>query len=230
MTAVIRTAPHAPAAESESGAIAGAAGDGVLPGFEAPVFDAAHSFRALMEAMARPGTIQRPVAPQAVPPGLPESAAAALLTLVDYETPVWIDPALAEGATTPTPLDPAAVAAYLAFHTGATTAASPEDAAFALTAADGLAALLPRLPVGDPAYPDRSATAIALSAGLGRGREVTLTGPGIDGSRRFAFAELDDRFRAAAADNAALFPLGVDMILAGPEGVAALPRTTRMEA
>ena len=227
MTAHTRTAPGAKAVSPER---PGQDGGGVLPGFDAPVFDAAHSFRALMEATARPGTIQGPIAPQAVPRGLPESAAAALLTLADYETPVWIDPALADGETPQRRLDPQAVAAYLAFHTGATTASSPEDAGFALTAADRLAALLPRLPIGDPAYPDRSATAIALSAGLGKGREVTLTGPGIDGSRRFAFAELDERFLAAAADNAALFPLGIDMILAGPEGVAALPRTTRMEA
>src|SRR5205085_9658262 len=82
----------------------------VAPGFTEPVLGAQTAFRAVMNAMARPGTVL-PLAgiAQAPAPLLPAAAAIAL-ALVDYETPVWLDPALA-GAS--------AVGRWLAFHSGA---------------------------------------------------------------------------------------------------------------
>jgi hypothetical protein len=50
------------------------------------VLDAQACFRAVLEAMSRPGRVQVLTAPPEVPPGLSPAAAAVLLTLVDADT------------------------------------------------------------------------------------------------------------------------------------------------
>ena len=63
------------------------------PGFADPVADAQSCFRAVLDAMARPGRICIRSGTMAAPPPLCAAAAAVLLTLVDHETPLWLDPA-----------------------------------------------------------------------------------------------------------------------------------------
>ena len=67
------------------------------------------AFRALMNALARPGEIG-PVVGMTAPAPLAPAAAAIIVTLADYETPVWIDAYL---AATP------AIADWIRFQTGA---------------------------------------------------------------------------------------------------------------
>ena len=63
--------------------------------FPAPVLASQATFRALMDAVARPGTV-KPLPPAAAaPPPLSATAAAVALTMLDYETPVWLDAPLA---------------------------------------------------------------------------------------------------------------------------------------
>ncbi|MBP0573397.1 phosphonate C-P lyase system protein PhnH, partial [Mycobacterium tuberculosis] len=77
-------------------------------GFAAPVLDAQATFRAVLDALARPGTVMALTRPGLVPPpGLPAAAAAVLLALADRDTPVF----LAGGRAHP-------AAHWLAFHTG----------------------------------------------------------------------------------------------------------------
>ena len=79
-------------------------------GFADPVFDAQSVFKAVMDAMARPGTVV-PVRPLAAPPApLSATAAAVALTLTDHDTPLWLDSHLAASA---------AVYSWLGFHSGA---------------------------------------------------------------------------------------------------------------
>jgi alpha-D-ribose 1-methylphosphonate 5-triphosphate synthase subunit PhnH len=88
---------------------------------------------------------------------------------------------------------------------------------------DGLAA-------GTPEQPHRSATVVLDVSGAGAGgRQVRATGPGIDG-----YADLDvpwapDDFLDQWQRNTARFPLGVDLLLVGPDHVRGLPRTTHLE-
>ena len=58
-------------------------------GFTAPATEAAHAFRAAMEAMARPGTLHR-VSGVAPPAPLSPAAGAIILTLCDMDTPVYL--------------------------------------------------------------------------------------------------------------------------------------------
>ncbi|MEI4485723.1 phosphonate C-P lyase system protein PhnH [Frigidibacter sp. MR17.14] len=180
-------------------------------GFDDPPRGSARAFREILEAMARPGTI-RHVAGATPPAGLSPAAGAALLVLADRTTPVFLAPGH----------DGVMIRDWLAFHTGAPVAA-PEGASFALGRWPALAPL-DRFPLGDPAYPDRSVTLIVEMDGLSP-EGARLTGPGIETEARLSLPET-----AAFAANRRLFPLGFDVLLTCGDALAALPRTTRVEA
>lgn len=191
----------------------------ITGGFANPVFDAQSIFKAVMDAMARPGTIQ-PAKAQAQPPQpLSPVAAAVALTLCDHDTPLWLDPALSQAPAT---------ASWLGFHTGAPIAAAPAGAHFALVSDPASLIALENFAQGTQEYPDRSTTLILQVASLSSGDKLILEGPGIDGSTAFAPSPLPHHFVEQWKQNRASFPRGVDLILAAPEGIACLPRTTRI--
>ena len=189
----------------------------LAPGFADPVHDAQGTFRAVMDALARPGMLW-PLRSALRPPAplTPELAAIAL-ALTDADTPVWLDAALSASPE---------IAAYLRFHTGAPLTADPERAAFALIRDPKTGPPLARFAQGSPAYPDTSTTLVLALDTLADGAGLHLTGPGIRGATRIAPAPLPAGFVAQRAENHAAFPLGVDVILAAPGLVAGLPRST----
>lgn len=180
------------------------------------VIDNQAAFRALMDAMARPGEI-RALGHVDAPSPLMAGTAAILRSLADYETPVWLDGALAEPA----------VAEWIRFQTGAAIVTDPRQAAFALV---GNAADLPDLAAFSPGsedYPDRSATLVVQVARFS-GATFSLAGPGIRTERTLAAEPLPDDFPELCAANHALFPRGIDLVLVAGDRVAALPRTVRV--
>jgi alpha-D-ribose 1-methylphosphonate 5-triphosphate synthase subunit PhnH len=183
--------------------------------FADPVFDSQAAFRRILRAISAPGTILPCGEALAPPASLCAAAAAALLTLADFETPLWIAPSFGDE-----------VAAYLLFHTGAPRALAASEAAFALVdlAADGL--VLDNFALGTAEYPDRSTTIVAQAATLEKGAPLTLTGPGIRDHARLAAAPLPADFVEQWTANRARFPLGVDLILTAGTRIAALPRST----
>src|SRR5262249_40662240 len=182
----------------------------VAAGFAEPVLAAQSTFRTVMDAMARPGTIRR-LAGIPAPAPLSPTAGAIALTLLDYETPFWLDAALAAVPE---------VARWLAFPTGARLTADPATAAFAF-AADAVAAPpFACFAQGSLEYPDRSTTVVLQVEELVEGEGMVLRGPGIAGARRLAAAPLPADFLAQLAENRAQFPRGVDILLASADGVA----------
>jgi alpha-D-ribose 1-methylphosphonate 5-triphosphate synthase subunit PhnH len=184
-----------------------------LPGFTDPVLDAQACFRAVLGAMARPGTLQATGAGLAAPPPLHPATAAILLTLVDAETPLWIAPAFA------------AACDWIGFHGGTRPVPVIGDAAFVLTDA------LPRLDAlatGSDEAPATAATIILQVASLGAGRRLLLAGPGLPAPATLAVDGLPDDFVEIWAANHALFPRGIDIILCSGTTVAALPRSVRI--
>jgi alpha-D-ribose 1-methylphosphonate 5-triphosphate synthase subunit PhnH len=185
-------------------------------GFAEPVFGSQAVFAALMQATARPGKVQtlldalRPPAP--LEPGL----AAVALTLCDPDTPVWLSPALRGEA----------VRAWLAFHAGCPVTEDADRAAFVFCAQGDTPPAQAALHAGTQEYPDRAATLVLALSSLDGGPCLTLTGPGIDGSETIAPAGLPDGFVAARADNRALFPRGVDVLMVAGSDLVALPRST----
>ena len=179
-------------------------------GFDDPAKQAATAFRAVMEAMARPGQIEQITG--ATPPApLSPAAGAVLLTLCDTETPLY----LAGRCNT------AALRDWLAFHIGAPLVA-PADCAFAVGTWADLQPLTD-YSTGTASYPDRSATLIVEMERMGD-RGALLRGPGIRDSAQLSLPDM-----AAFRRNAALFPLGLDFFLTCKDRVAALPRSTQVE-
>jgi alpha-D-ribose 1-methylphosphonate 5-triphosphate synthase subunit PhnH len=192
------------------------AAGGLAPGFADPALAAQAVFRAVLGAMASPGTIAALPGGSAVAPEapLPQAAACVALTLADFETPVWLSPALADAAD------------WLRFHSGAPIAASPGATRFAFARAADCPPL-EAFDLGSDAYPDRSTTAVIEVAALGAGTPVTLTGPGLRAPTVLRVTGLDDAFWAARERLVPLFPRGLDVILTAGAALAALPRTTR---
>ena len=181
----------------------------IHPGFADPVRDSQACFRAVLDAMARPGQVRPVLAPMDPPPALDPATAAVLLTLADADTPLWLDPA----AT--------AVRDWVAFHCGSPLAA---ESAAALALALGPVRLAD-FGAGTDDAPEHGATVILQVAALGRGTAFRLSGPGLSAPAMLAVDGLPDGFAADWAGNRALFPRGVDMILCAGSQVAALPRT-----
>jgi alpha-D-ribose 1-methylphosphonate 5-triphosphate synthase subunit PhnH len=69
-----------------------------------------------------------------------------------------------------------------------------------------------------------------LCESLTGGAPVRLSGPGIRETAVIAPQGLRACFWDEVRENAARFPLGVDLILAAGERIAALPRTTHVTA
>ncbi len=83
--------------------------------------------------------------------------------------------------------------------------------------------------LGTDQFPDRSTTVIVQIAGLEGGPALTLAGPGIPGSRNIAPQGLRPGFTDELRENGALYPLGIDVLLAHGEGLIGLPRSTQVE-
>ncbi|MBP5856464.1 phosphonate C-P lyase system protein PhnH [Marivibrio halodurans] len=189
-------------------------------GFSDPVLDAAECFRVILGALATPGTPMRLPRTVAAPDALGPEGAALALTLMDFETRVWLHPDIATEA----------VVRYLAFHTGVVRASEAGAADFAVMPIGAAVSVLPTLVVGTADYPDRAASAILLTDGMDGGAPARLSGPGLAAPVDFAPAGATSALWSVLRENAARFPLGVDCFFAGGGAVAGLPRSTRIES
>jgi alpha-D-ribose 1-methylphosphonate 5-triphosphate synthase subunit PhnH len=191
----------------------------LVPGFSDPVLASQAVFRTVMEAMARPGSIAEIDVALAPPAPLGIAAAALALALLDFETPVWLDPTLAAAPE---------IDGWLKFHTGAPIAADPASAAFAFIAEPVAMRGFDVFALGSIEYPDRSTTLVLEVETLAERDAFRLTGPGIKGSRSLAAASLPADFPERMAENRALFPRGVDLVLTCGRRLAVLPRSVHL--
>lgn len=188
----------------------------LAPGFADPVLHAQAAFRALLDAMARPGRMATlPSLPEA-PGGLEPAAACVALALCDADTPVWLDDAAHEAA------------GWLRFHCGCRILHDAGAASFIF--AMRTAPALHTLDAGDDQYPDRSATLVLAVRGFEAGAMLRLSGPGIAGACDVPVDGLPEHFLAERAANHRKFPRGVDCILVAGSLALCLPRTTLVEA
>jgi alpha-D-ribose 1-methylphosphonate 5-triphosphate synthase subunit PhnH len=189
------------------------------PGFADKVLSAQSTFRSVMDAMARPGSVQRIVPMAGAPDAMMRGTAAIALTLFDHDTPLWLDARMSESSD---------VVKWLKFHTGAPLVHDSSIASFALVSNGALLPALERFALGTSEYPDRSTTVIVQVESLDAGRGFDLRGPGIDGVATLQAAikpaDLFERLRV----NEALFPRGIDVVLVADDAVVAIPRTTRV--
>ncbi len=185
-----------------------------IPGFADPVADAQTTFRAVLDAMARPGRICA-VGPGLDPPAPMDVATAAVaLTLIDQETTLHLDAGTR------------AAAPWLTFHAGPPITADIAAADFILASR---CPNLSQLRTGTDEAPEASATLILQIAALGSGVAYRLTGPGLAEPCILHATGLPDDFVAAWQRNHALFPRGIDMIVCAGNHLAALPRSVTLE-
>ena len=184
-------------------------------GFADPVHEAQAAFRGVLDALSRPGqlvTLGQPVKGLTLGPAM----AHLLLALTDDDTPVWWQQPGSEAAN------------WLRFHTGATMAASPRQAAFAVI---GDAAAMPALAAfeaGSAESPEDAATLLIEVPSMSDGPAVEWHGPGIREKQTVRLAGLPDNFWAMWQDNHAGFPQGVDIVFTCGDAALGLPRTTRV--
>ncbi|WP_249277629.1 MULTISPECIES: phosphonate C-P lyase system protein PhnH [unclassified Pandoraea] len=196
------------------------------PGFADPVHDAQGVFRAVLDALARPGQL-RSVGSRLAPSDEASVAArATLLALADSTTPVWLQAVLPE------------VSSALRFHTGAPLLggdAALATAQFALLTDPARCPALDHFAFGTSESPEHSATLIVdvptLAAGHANdgGLHLRLRGPGIATHTDVSVGGLDTAFWQARAALAPRFPAGLDLLIAAGDTVLGLPRTTHVE-
>jgi alpha-D-ribose 1-methylphosphonate 5-triphosphate synthase subunit PhnH len=182
-----------------------------------PVFQNQAAFRAVMDAFASPGGVKT-LPDTAAPPPLAPASAAIIRSLADFETPIWLDPALSI----------LSVVDWLRFHTGAPIVSDKRAASFALI---GDAKCLPEFSgfsIGSADYPDRSATILLQVSSLREGDAMTLRGPGIEGARQLRAGPLPTGVLKLWSENRETFPCGIDLILITGAEIAALPRSVRI--
>lgn len=193
---------------------------GILtPGFASPVHDAQRVFRTALDAIARPLTPQRLEIVLNPPAPLSREVGAIVLALCDEQTPLWLDDALAHTAD---------VVAWLRFHTGAPIVADPADALFCIASSPSAVPAFDTMNPGTDEEPHTSATVVIDATDARPTGDVVATGPGINGFVAWDGAGASARFLAARRANGAMFPRGIDVILAGRGSVLGLPRTTAL--
>ena len=184
-------------------------------GFADPVQHSQRTFRALLDAMSRPGRIIRLADDTGHPAGLAPALAATLLTLCDLDTPVWFGPGL-QGAE---------LAHWLRFHTGAPVVRDPGQAAVAVLAADQVGSL-EQYAFGSDEAPERGATLLIQTPGLQDPPATTWSGPGLREPMAMPLFGLPEPVWRQRAALSAAFPRGLDIYLACGCDLIGLPRST----
>lgn len=190
------------------------------PGFADKVLSAQSTFRSVMDAMARPGTVSRISAAAGTPAPMMRGTAAIALTLFDHDTPVWLDSIM---LATPD------IGKWLKFHTSAPVITESSASHFAVIGDASRIPPLDRFAFGSSEYPDRSTTLIIQIDSLTSGPAWELRGPGIDGAAVLQATIQGNLFEQLTV-NAALFPRGIDVVLVHEDTIVAIPRTTRLAA
>src|SRR5262249_59993988 len=172
------------------------------PGLGDPVLDSQRIFRAVMDAFAHPGRVIEVAGPATPPRPLHQAAAAFCLTMVDFETPLWLDAAAATSEARD----------FLRFHCGCQVVEQPEAARFAVIADPGAMPAFDRFDAGTDEFPDSSATLVIQSRALSARGSRRLTGPGIAGGGGLAEVGVTEAFWEGLASNDAMLPRGVDQL------------------
>ena len=190
----------------------------LLPGFPDPVLGSQNTFRQVLDAMAHPGRVIHLDTGIQSPRPLRGATTAVCLTLLDFETPLWMD--LDEKSD---------VSGWLRFHCGCPLVDSPFDATFALISRGYGVPTLDQFNAGQDEFPEQSATLIIQVSGFTSGSGRRLRGPGIETFERLEVHGLPDNFWMGWHLNQRIYPLGVDVLFTASSTLVALPRTTAVE-
>jgi alpha-D-ribose 1-methylphosphonate 5-triphosphate synthase subunit PhnH len=179
------------------------------------VHDSQQAFRAVLDALARPGQV-RQIGPALPGVALGGAMSRLLLSLCDEETPVWWH------------LDAPQLQHWLHFHTGADLTQVPAQASFAVFTQATPTLALSSFAAGSAAAPEFSTTLLMELPSLVDGPALEWHGPGIRTSQRVSLLGLPENFWTQWQSNHAAFPQGIDIVFTCGEQALGLPRTTRV--
>ena len=192
-----------------------------LSGFQDLIHDSQSTFKTLLDALSRPGSVNEITAQLTPPSGLNVACAAACLNLFDLETQIWLQPGLGEE-----------IKSWLLFHTGCSFTEDTQQTDFAVIWDINNMPDLSQFKQGTPVYPEDSTTLLIM---VGR-QEIDmpypsdkypiLSGAGIDGEITLDII-LPDSFWQQWQQNHDSYPLGVDVYFLFYHGVIGLPRTSQ---
>ena len=188
-----------------------------LPGFKNSVHDSQSTFRTLLNALSRPGTINQVTTQLTAPSGLNLACAAACLTLLDLETQVWLQPELNKE-----------VKNWLLFHTGCRFTKDTNQADFAVIWDINNMPNLSQFKQGTPVYPEDLTTLLIIVGAIHEyplQQMPILKGAGINKQITIPI-NLSDRFWQQWQQNHDAYPLGVDIYFFCKNEVIGLPRTS----
>ncbi|MGH1461909.1 MAG: phosphonate C-P lyase system protein PhnH [Neptuniibacter sp.] len=167
------------------------------------------NYRALLEAISRPGRIQNISFSQSDSDAL----TAILATLLDGEVSLS---------------DPDKQISVDDWPMLQASAAEPDCADYIVCTGSKSPDFEPKL--GTLSSPEYSATLLLQVESLSSGSsKIRAQGPGIETSEEFSVSGLCNDWLTAREDWVYAFPLGVDMLLIDHDRVLALPRTTQLE-
>jgi alpha-D-ribose 1-methylphosphonate 5-triphosphate synthase subunit PhnH len=197
----------------------------LVPGFNDTVHDAQRVFRALLDALSRPGSI---VAIDSALPGnhamrdglagrVPLAAFASLLALTDYSTPVYLHH------------EDRMFGDALRFHASAPLTNDCREASFVYLDDAANMPSLQAFSQGEPETPEDAATLFIRVPSLTEGEALNWTGPGIEAKSTVRIAGLSREFWRERAALTAQFPCGIDCYFVAGSAIVGLPRTTHVE-
>lgn len=191
-------------------------------GFSNEAFGSQAVFRAVLQALSHPGRTVAVEHDAQTPAVGHATSAAVLLALLDSDCTLWLSPRLAASDA----------GAWLRFHTGCTLVSEAAQARFVWVAQGDALPALGSLASGTDIYPDQSATCVvdvshAEAATADAIDAWQLRGPGIQEVKALQVDGLPDDFEVQWAANQAVFPRGVDLLLATADHIVGLPRTTQ---
>ncbi len=189
----------------------------LLNHFDHPVEDAQHTFRRILKALSEPGVLVALPHSTGWQP-LNSATTSLLLTLVDQETPLFLDEFLNSDTAQQN----------VRFHTGAPLTACNRTACFALFSPQITEKQLADCPAGNELSPEHSVTVIIQTDNLHQGTPLRLRGPGIEHDRRVAPC-LPAVVLNYLLNRPVAFPAGIDFLLTCGGNLMAIPRTTHVE-
>jgi alpha-D-ribose 1-methylphosphonate 5-triphosphate synthase subunit PhnH len=185
--------------------------------FENPELGSEQAFRAIVEAMARPGQLIKIKSKVNNIEMLNIASAAVCLTLLDDETPLWTDLSWNSTAVN-----------WFQIHCGCSVVTEPCMAHFALITQPDDMPDLDDFKIGNEAHPENATTLIVQVNDFSDHQGKLLGGSLIKNTTHFAPSGISANFWEQWQRQAALFPLGVDVFFTYKDILAALPRTTQV--
>ncbi len=185
-------------------------------GFKNEVAESQRCFKKTMKAMSEPGHLVT-LAPLKTSESISSATFSVALTLIDQDISVWVSPQLSSTAF----ID------NLRFYCGCQLASSPVEADFVFIKLSEWQDL-ENLKQGTEEYPDRFPTLIIETDGLAGSGDITLRGPGINGTRNISIEGINKQHINLLKHNQQHFPMGYDFIFTCREQLMALPRTTQV--